>query len=364
MRWLIAVFAFALLLAPAAAAQEIPFRLVRNSILLPVKVNGVDTTARLDTGGQYSMTTRASAARLNLTISGRADRTGVSGRFAAFEQTAPAVFVLGGQTVTSRPLTVTGEGSATMIPGASELTLGMDVMREFVVEIDFDRSVIRFTPAAQFAAPAGLPVPIRRVGNDRSIPASVTARPSVRAEFDTGHPGTLDLSADVAERAIEGRPASTRAATGVDSVIRLRTSTLPELILGGATLRNVPVNIRSDRERGRLMLGMDILKRFNLVMDFSRDRMWMTPNSLFDAPYRKDRLGIWRYGEAWGRPGLLVSPGSPAERAGLRDGDRIAQVIDASGAPLTNLEDLPAGQQVVVILHDGARKEMTTADYY
>jgi hypothetical protein len=50
-------------------------------------------------------------------------------------------------------------------------------------------------------------------------------------------------------------------------------------------------SLASTRRRADLdgLVGVDLLKRFNLVIDFGGRRVWMTPNANRDAPFRWSR---------------------------------------------------------------------------
>jgi S1-C subfamily serine protease len=61
---------------------------------------------------------------------------------------------------------------------------------------------------------------------------------------------------------------------------------------------------------------------------------------------------------------LLVSPGSPAEKAGLKAGDELKELIDGSGKLIEDTEEILAGAQVTAVMADGSRREVVAADYF
>lgn len=79
------------------------------------------------------------------------------------------------------------------------------------------------------------------------------------------------------------------------------------------------------------MIGMELLRRLDLVFDPDDSCLWIRPNGRFDDPWRHDRAGftLAQVGSTWRV--TLVDPGSPAERAGLRPGD-VAPGLDRIGA--------------------------------
>ena len=69
---------------------------------------------------------------------------------------------------------------------------------------------------------------------------------------------------------------------------------LPELKLGGAALHEIPISIETSNEGAHHqtnLLGMDVLKRFDVLLDFQKNEVWWKPNASFAAPFEK-RYGI------------------------------------------------------------------------
>ena len=73
-------------------------------------------------------------------------------------------------------------------------------------------------------------------------------------------------------------------------------------------------------------LGSEILKRFNVTIDYPGKRMLLSPNEGFDEPFEWDMSGMrLEPVEAGLRIGELVA-GSPAADAGLAVDDVVTQV--------------------------------------
>jgi hypothetical protein len=349
-----------------AAAQEIPFRLVDNMILLPIEVNGVATVGRLDTGGSLSLIHPAFSGELGLLSSGSVRAIGASSKMRQYIMVSPVEVKLGDQVRTSGPLMVISLNS--MAPDAKDrvgLTLGMDVLHDLVMEIDFDRSVIEFSPAETFSDfPETAPMKLQWSRGGRTLSGAVTGSRSIRIHFDTGNPGSVNMGEYVARSALKGQKSSQFLATGVDGSHPHRSSNLPALTIAGVTFRDVPASVAPDRRDQTIGIGLDVMKRFNLVLDFTRDRIWMTPNSKIGEPFRKDRSGIGTYSNTWPKRITYVSPGSPANHAGFRTGEVIDHVLDEGGAKLDEMNDLAEGQRLTIVMSDGARRELVAQAYY
>lgn len=68
-----------------------------------------------------------------------------------------------------------------------------------------------------------------------------------------------------------------------------RTVQVPHIILNGFTLTNIPAYMLSSRNPVGFevnYLGNDLLKRFNMILDFKNDAVYLKPNQLMSVAYR------------------------------------------------------------------------------
>jgi hypothetical protein len=83
----------------------------------------------------------------------------------------------------------------------------------------------------------------------------------------------------------------TRRAKGVDGkTIKSNTVILPQLKISNFTLPNVPIDLELPTDAQGLsfnILGNDVLKRFNVILDYREGVIYIKPNSLQDALYNK-----------------------------------------------------------------------------
>jgi hypothetical protein len=76
-------------------------------------------------------------------------------------------------------------------------------------------------------------------------------------------------------------------------------------------------------------IGIGILKRFNLIFDYSNSLLYLKPNEKFKTPFEHDMSGIEYYmaGENYSRMIVArVAPGSPADDIGLIKDDEITSI--------------------------------------
>jgi C-terminal processing protease CtpA/Prc len=87
-------------------------------------------------------------------------------------------------------------------------------------------------------------------------------------------------------------------------------------------------------------------------------------------PFVKDRSGLAALPAKDRLKVLMVAPGSPAERAGLKEGAEILAIngkpIDAgySGSALSQWAHQAPGTTVELTLSDGSTQQLTLQDYY
>jgi hypothetical protein len=152
--------------------------------------------------------------------------------------------------------------------------------------------------------PAGYDVmPIRYLGGLPHISATISDGRRTYAtwlEFDTGASGALYLSSALAAAAkvTDALPViARRSSRGMgQSAITTRVVELPQLMIGSHTLESVPVDVQEKAIAtggGAGILGMDVLSRFNFVVDFSGNRILMRPNATWGRRYRSRPVSRW-----------------------------------------------------------------------
>jgi hypothetical protein len=153
----------------------------------------------------------------------------------------------------------------------------------------------------------------------------------------------------------------------------------------GAAIENVPASLdlggegAFDTDRTRANIGMGILRRFRLQLDFHDNVLYAVPNdSAVKQVFGKNRAGlIARFipsqatNQASSLVVMMVAPSSPAARSGdWKTGDTIVSI---NGEPLTpdvwakkwwNWSQGDPGTKIVLGLSGGETRELVLADYY
>jgi hypothetical protein len=258
--------------------------------------------------------------------------------------------------------------------------LGKEVFNELIIDIDFAHRRIAFRDPAAFSAPPGaVRVALGRHKDRRSIPVSVEGRPAVSFDFDLGNNGALIVYPAYRDEVhlLDGRPQSLGLSAGVGGLIKSKLATLRSIAVAGIEIAAVPTEfpdaadnaVNSDRTAGNI--GLTVFSRFRLLTDYPHDALWLIPDAeRLRDPFVRDRSGLAAMPAKDRLKVLMVAPGSPAERAGLKDGAEILAVdgkqIDTgySGSELSQWAHQAPGTIVKLTLADGSIQQLTLQDYY
>ena len=215
--------------------------------------------------------------------------------------------------------------------------IGYSVFSRYIVKINYDSAKLEFWTKGLYKYPRGgyllrpvintIPVQQVRVRDERSINA--------RFLYDMGAGLNMMLSTDFLKDSAllnKKRRLYTKEAEGLGGKIDMAMTVIKEVKLGPYKFRNVPVyvfndtfNITSYPFLGGL-IGNDILRRFNVVLNYDRRDIYLVPNSHYNEPFDYSYTGI----ELYYLDGKIiigdVAKDSPAEKAGLVEGDIVVAV--------------------------------------
>lgn len=221
--------------------------------------------------------------------------------------------------------------------------IGYSFFTRYIVQINYDSLQITVYSKGTFRYPKGGYMLRPVIASLPILNAQVSDAQKVdnRFYFDTGAGLCALLSTDFVN---DSNLLDTRKkgyftqAQGLGGKATMRLTTLKEMKIGPFRFRRIPVyvfddqyNVTSYPNLGGL-IGNDILRRFNVILNYDRRLIYMTPNSHYreQFDYSYTGLGIyWVEGEI--RVGDVMKD-SPAEKAGLKEDD----VILAVGSNFSN----------------------------
>lgn len=127
------------------------------------------------------------------------------------------------------------------------------------------------------------------------------------------------------------RPVHTQV-DGMAGKTDVRLTTVREMRLGPYKFKNVPCYLYNDKENAlgypsaAGLIGNDILRRFNWVLNYSKKEMHLVPNRFFyeEFDYAYTGLGVYQVDSTIMVTDVIAN--SPGERAGIQAGDIIFSV--------------------------------------
>ena len=164
------------------------------------------------------------------------------------------------------------------------------------------------------------------------------ARIPVKLHVDLGDAGSLSLiPGSIPEiRVPDGAPVAQGA--GLSGTVERRMGRVAALEFGSHRLNDVTCSFTvagyaTTAER-QGVLGLEVLSRFRLILDYPRKRMILEETSLTHEPFQGDLSGASFWPHAQSFVIQRVRPDSPAAEIGLREGDLL---VELNGIPATDL---------------------------
>jgi CubicO group peptidase (beta-lactamase class C family) len=275
---------------------EVPFKVESGWMVIPVSVNGSRPLRFvLDSGaGGAAISNPAIVDSLNLKITGKMLARGAGGGGATSEVSVveDVNFNVGGIELANGSLAIHSSRSG------FDGVIGRPVFANLVVEIDWEKQLIRFYEPAKYKYSGSgkvLPLTFDEGGRPYTVGAVTVAGEEtvpVKLVVDTGgsHTLSLDVGSNAEIKLPEGAT-KTVLGRGASGEIRGYAGRIRALELGGQTFKDVPT-IFPDSSSGTAgvngrqgNLGSGILRRFKVIYDYSRKQMIVEPNKFSSDPF-------------------------------------------------------------------------------
>jgi hypothetical protein len=353
---------------PSGIAR-VPFQLVNNHIYADGTIDGKPVHLLVDTGGANVLTPAASA-RLGLKGEGKLAGAGV-GDEQVDVSLAPAKQVRLGAAVLERPVfAVIDMGALASVEGVeSDGLVGFEMFRRFRVTVDYATHMLTLAEPAKFVPPSNAHVvPFDLADRIPVIEGKLDGVP-MRISVDTGSRVSLTVhSPFAAEHDLVKRydaAAETVTGWGVGGPAKSRPARLGTLQLGDLAVTDIAGDLYTGNKGAfaspdlSANLGGGVLKRFTVSFDYDARKMYLVPNGDFAKPDPFDRSGVWILSDGDALKVAFVSPQGPAEKAGLKVGERILSVGDEASKTRTVSEwrvrfrEQPAGTHVQMRVSNG-----------
>ncbi|RYF84957.1 MAG: PDZ domain-containing protein, partial [Chitinophagaceae bacterium] len=215
--------------------------------------------------------------------------------------------------------------------------IGYSVLSRYIMKVNYDSTMIEFWTKGAMKYPRGgyllkptintLPVQTLKVRDGKAVTA--------RFLYDMGAGLNMMLSTDFLKDSMllhKKRKLYAKQAEGLGGKIDMHMTVIKEVKLGPYKFRKVPVyvfddayNITSYPSLGGI-LGNDILRRFNVIINYEKRDIHLLPNGHFNDSFDYSYSGI----ELYQVNGIIivgdVARDSPAEIAGVKEDDVVVAV--------------------------------------
>jgi len=349
-------------------ATEVSVELTQGHVFVPVTIgrSAQPSWFLLDTGAQLSAVAQTTVDSMHLVMHGTGRARGAGAAVVRTTNLRDVDLNIGGLRVnlpemSGLPLTPVSLAEGRAIEGI----LGYTVIRDYAIEIDYERRRLRFHDSARYQAPDGaVVVPIVKFDADHPVAAAELTLPDgrvlpMRLMVDTGARAALVVNRPFAEKhgIYDALSPSIDAGfgMGIGGATQQRFGRAKRIAFAGFALDAPVISAALDRAGATAMSGVDgligaeILRRFTVTLDYKRRRLLLAPNRTLREPFEFDMAGLAFKAADLKFDRILIRfvlPNSPASEAGLQDGDEVVTIDGRGAAALTidgirNLFEVP-----------------------
>ncbi len=317
----------------------IPFELSDNLPNLQVRVNGsAPLRFILDSGASVWVIDQSQAKTLGLKTEEQRKITGAGAGSVDVTYTKNVSFGLTGIETSVPNVALIDLSSLQASLGRKvDGIIGYDFFDRYVVEIDYDANIVRlFEPKTYNYSGNGeiIPITIKKKHAYVTAKMKLAGRESVAREYlvDSGSSDAVndDLIAQSSAPKVE-----VVGGVGLGQEFKVILSRVERLQLGSIVFEN------TNGASGGQKIGGELLHRFTVIFDYSRQRMILEPNRHFRDGFVFDMFGgdLRFEPESKGFRVSAVYKNSPASEAGLKESDLIA-TIDGQPASSFSLDQV------------------------
>jgi hypothetical protein len=346
--------------AEPSIAREIPFELYHSRVFLQLRVNGSQPLwFVLDSGASVTVIDLERARSLGLKLGAEIEVEGLGAgegkaKIASVKEISFSLanVTWPGRNVYATPLNYLAPYEGRAIDGI----LGYDFLSRYVVEVDYPhRTLSLYDPRGYIYAGRGTSIPFKLEGNWITVPVTIAvagrAPIETTIQIDSGARGDLAFNRPFVEKhqlltAVSKTFPGIRYGVGGEAPQLM--CRIQSLQLGPFVIKN-PITALSQAKKGATAssrgagtISGNILRRFKVIFDYARKQMILEPSPDFSDPFEYDMSGVIlkASGRDFKTPTIYrVFPNSPAEQAGLLEGDVIVSINGRPAGELT-LEEI------------------------
>ena len=337
---------------------RIPFKLVRNLVVIKLKINGRGPfNFILDTGvGLMVITEPKLVDSINLENK-RTIKMGGLGEGDAFEAyvTPPLKIEIPDLTsydVAAAILKTDHFNLSNFVGMPIHGLLGYEFFNNLAVKLSFTDSTItvyRPRDVRKFRTGEKLPMSVEYhkpyIQAKVKLPIGTEQTSKLVIDLGAGHP--ISLENMIKKNGLPQKFIIANLGVGLAGPITGFLSRIDEVDIGKYRLKKVITSFPNDYDEATMKslsvqrdgnLGVGILKKFTVVFDYQGNSLYLKPNTNFSEPFEHDMSGIEYYAAGEGLKHLIISriePGSAADEVGLEKDDEITSINFKSVGDMT-----------------------------
>jgi hypothetical protein len=245
--------------------------------------------------------------------------------------------------------------------------IGYSFFSRYIVKLDFDSNMIEIYSPGKISYPreGTMLHPVFTAIPIQWLSIKDKNKASFNFYYDTGAGLCFLMSEQYAKDSAilskRRKPVVTQA-EGMGGRLQMRLTTIKEVKIGPYRFRRVPTYLYNDEYNVTSypfvggLIGNDLLRRFNVVLNYANREIYLKPNShfndLFDYAYTG--LGIYYVNGK-----IMVEdivPGSPSDLAGIRVGDEVFSVgtnFSHNIQAYKNVLQTPNEEIKMIVIRDG-----------
>lgn len=215
--------------------------------------------------------------------------------------------------------------------------IGYAVLSRYIVKIDYDSAKVFFCSRGTIRYPRGGYLLKPQISQLISQPLRVRDAKTINSNFlfDIGAGLCMLFSKEFIEDSNfldKKRRRWPKEGEGLGGKIDMELTVIKEVKIGPYRFRNVPAFIFSDDYNVTSyplmggLIGNDVMRRFNVILNYDRGDVYITPNQHFREMFDYSYSGLELYLINGNIIVGDVAPGSPAELADVIEGDEVIAV--------------------------------------
>ncbi len=354
------------------ATSTIPFNLIdKQYVLIKTVVNDKDTlTFYFDTGATSSLLDKSSAEKLGIKPNYEQEVDGAGGKtkyqVALNQKVSINGIKLDSVHLVLEDLTRLKEALDHNFDGI----IGYSLINKFITELDFDSQEIRLYPKdikldlsnyskLDFTFDNGIPIP----QFDVEIELKNSKKYRGKVLFDSGAGLVLLINTPFKEKnnlISQSKKILSSVSENLSKSSIIQEIAIKQLKIGEFSFSNLPITLSSDEagvssyEQYLGILGAEIIKRFNIILDYGDKKIYLKPNNFYKNAFDFSFTGFTMDKNDKGEMYISeISIEGSAYRKGIRKGDIIVSIDGNSNANIFSELLKQEGKKVKILLKQG-----------